>query len=302
MKRLFPLMLVVLMAPLLPQAFGSSQADPEPEDVGTQGPERDVPRQADRNRDELQYLEQLRRAMLSQLNLDDEQLVATREIFKDRTAEVEAYYAEKRRNEENNRQRMDQLEKELREARQTDDQEAVRDLFEEMRQLRGDERELNRGRREFHEALANELNEEQQQKFQQIIQSLRRDQRGAHSRLRGIRDIRRATQSLNLDQDQQRAVRQHLIETMRAIGQAGNDEEKLGELQETLQQKIIEELTPEQADQFRAKLEQLRQQPEASRPAGGRPHPRNLTRPPRDANDAGDEETEDQPDDTESDN
>jgi hypothetical protein len=289
MKRLLPLMLAVWMTPLLTVCLGSDETDPPQDQQTPQRSERQTTRPARGDQNELEYLEQLRREMISKLDLDDEQLEAIRDIFKDRTAEVEAYYAEKRRSEAQDQQKMHELEMQIREARQAGDHETLRELMEEMRQLQGGDRELRRGRQEFHDALANELNEEQEREFRKIVQRLRRDQNPRRFRLRGIQDIRRATEDLGLSEEQNRAIRDYLVEAMRAVGETGNDEEKLAELQASLQQKIVDELTDEQAKQFLAKLEELRQQPETRFHGSGRPHPRNLQGPRDNADNAEDQ-------------
>lgn len=227
------------------------------------------PEDVDRRQQELDYLDELRRAVNKEIRLSDDQTLAVRELFKAHTEFVESYRPEEKEESvdpkaaEAERQK---LRDELREARRNGDRDRVMELMERMGQ--GETRdEITRATRRFHQEVAQELDPDQQQQFRDIVRRLYKRQEdpmeAARNRMRGIRIIRRALDELKLSEEQTEAVRDVFRESMPSFGEHGRDPERMVKIQEELKAKVLDILDDEQKAQFEERLEYYEAHPEA---------------------------------------
>jgi hypothetical protein len=226
---------------------------------------------------ELNYLAELRRTVNADVKMTDEQREAVLGHFKKHAAFLEEY-TPKPASAEEEKKRQEQrlrLRRELREALQAGNRQRAADIAAKMRELERHD-PLLKATDDFHAAVASELNEEQQLAFTAIVRKIYRHANPMKQRARGIRDMRRALDFLDLTPAQNDAIRARYREALAAFGREGHDPEKAKAITDRLKDGILEELLEEQRKAFLDRLKSIEDKPEPLRPPG--PHPGNRGR------------------------
>ncbi|UCG16606.1 MAG: hypothetical protein JSV19_00945 [Phycisphaerales bacterium] len=265
MKRSAFAMMFAVTTALLASGAALAQSGDDPAEGTSKKPPRQE--QADRQQRELQRLEQLRRAVIRELKLTDEQHLAIREHFKTHTRFVEQYEpepTEEQDREELRRQRQ-ALRRQIRQARASGDQQAVRALLEQMRSLQTAD-PLQQATAEFRRLVADELDEDQKAEFRAIVTRVyRKESDTARERAKGIRVMQQALDRLDLTDEQRAAARKLVGDALKRFVKEGDDPDKIGDIEQQLRDGILNVLSQEQGEVFRGTVRRLQEEPDVSR-------------------------------------
>ena len=245
-KRTALTMTVAVATALLTNGAGLAQSGGDPAEGTSKKPQRQA--QVDRQQDELQRLEQLRRAVIRELKLTDEQHVAIREHFRAHTQFLEQY--EPQPEEEKDRE-------DARRQRQV--------LREQMRSLQTAD-PLQQATAEFRRLIADELDEDQKAQFRAIVNRLyRKDGDPARERVKGIRIMQLALDRVDLTDEQRAATRKLVGDALKRFVKEGDDLDRIGDIEQQLRDGILDLLSDEQDEVFLANVRSLQEEPDTSR-------------------------------------
>ncbi len=265
-------------------AAAADHNDPKTEKVQKEEPKETAkpvdPIAAEARQRELDYLSELRRAVLAELRMSDDQREAVMRHFKDHTEFVETYAPQPPTDAEKEaiRKRRQEVQRELREAVKAGNRKKAQEIGLQLRELQQQQDPLSRATEEFHEKVRGELNEDQKLTFASIVRRLYKYGDPMRERARGFRDMRRVLDQMNLTPTQEDAIRARYREAMAAFGRDGHDPVKAKAITDQLREGILEVLSENQRDAFLKQLETIEKQPEAA--PGNRNIPRSLNRSP----------------------
>lgn len=204
-------------------------------------------------------LRRLQAQMPRELELDEEQVDIMTDIFDEYFEGLEAVQAEQREARRANADRVRELIQQLREARQSGDDQLAADLRTQITDLRTGGEDNQADYSELYDEIRAELDDDQIQKFDQMIARLDQPIRQSN-RFDGVQRIRRAAESLDLEPEQQRDLRELFIKMQRDAREAGDDAEALQRVEESSIEAIKDLLYDDQIEPFEARLEELKQQ------------------------------------------
>lgn len=225
--------------------------------------------------DALRFAEQLREAVNADLALDEEQEAEVSKLFDEYVAAVKAKAAQDRPDPadlEEQRERMQELERQARAAREAGDREQARKLLREARELRAAAMgpmaaDVERMTHEFTQQVSEQLNDEQRPKFQELVRRFRQRRAPGGPLSDFMRAVRRASAELDLNRDERGAVQKSIRESVREGGGPMAGPEVIEKAMERLRTEAPEILGSQRAEQFLDALEKERQKLEAEQPA-----------------------------------
>ncbi len=232
------------------------------------------------------------------LEMDEDQATEVNEIFKDFIEGLSEEAEDRREARRENAEIIRELVDEMREAQRERDMETVREIREEISELRG---EHARGKEsieteDFFEQIREVLTEDQIENFDPLADRLSKrlagPQKPAQSK---IRVFQKATNSMNLPADQLATIRQLLAEFSRENRNVRGPEAEEAEAE--LFESILEELDDDQASEFVQKVDEFEMMQKRGR--GDRRANRKRRAEAREMADASDEQHGEEPDEVE---
>jgi len=220
---------------------------------------------------EMAKLRRLHAQMPRELDLDEEQIEIVAEIFDEHFEKLKSAQSEQREARRQNTDRIRQLIQELKEARQSGDDQLAADLRSQIADLRGGGDGDESQHTELFDEIRAELDDVQVEKFDRMIVRLDQPIRQSN-RFDGIQRIRRAAESLDLEPDQRQDMRELFIKMQRDAREAGNDAEALQRVEDSSIEAVLDLLYDDQIDPFEERLEALQEREEQPAIKRG-PHP-----------------------------
>jgi len=231
-------------------------------------------------REHMSFAHDLRAAVMSKLNLDESQQATISKLFADHVEAIQKTAAEQPKKEDRKelRERMREFEQRARAAREAGDREEARRVHREIRELRQttsgvNTADLRRARNELIQKISEKLNEEQAAQFKHLVRQIRSQSRRGGPGLQFWRAVRRTMAELEWDRERRKVVG-NVVRTMRSeIDPATQDPKVLDELAVQLHSKLGEELEPGLANEFIAKLQEVRKEMKSHTEEAPPPHP-----------------------------
>ena len=249
------------------------------EDEGTRPPrsrDRDARRRPaepglDPLRVHLRFVNDLRSAVTSDLDLSEDRQTAVLKIFADHLESVEKLAPEqpKKEDREELRKRTRELEQRARAAREAGDRAEARRLYEEIRKLRQatfavNADDLRAARDELIRNVSKALNDDQTARFERLVRRLGSRARRDGPTIQFWRAVRRTMTELEWDRERRKLVGKIVRTAKRDADRSPEDSQVPADLVGALRSGLGEELGPELAEQFITKLQEVRQEMKAA--------------------------------------
>jgi hypothetical protein len=217
--------------------------------------------EAEGERTELKRVLLLQKLMRKEIKLRDEQLRPVNELFEQHLEALREQQQAEQEGQEDNSARIKEVQQQIADAKRAGDLESVREAVRELHRLQGGRAQMQALHRRFRDAVLEELDEEQGAKFRNLYRKVlqRRDSRSAVRT--EFQAIRQGLRSLELSVAQQEAVQEHFRELRTVLakfreGDTSGAEEALAQVR----QRIVGELTEEQAAEFEKAVAKARTQ------------------------------------------
>ncbi len=192
------------------------------------------------------------------LKMDEDQATEVNEIFRDFVEGLSEDGEDRREARRENAELIRELVEEMRDAQRDRDMEAVREIREEISELRGEHAEADDAIEldDLYDQLREVLTDDQIETFDPLADRLTKRLAGpAKHEKSKIRIYQKASNSINLPEEQLTAIRRIFVEFSKenrgAKGQAGEDAEA------ELLDSILDELDEDQARDFMQKVDEL---------------------------------------------
>ncbi|MEE9296235.1 MAG: hypothetical protein V3W34_14910 [Phycisphaerae bacterium] len=262
---------IFLAACVVITAAGPSTAQDQPG-----GNKADAPR---RTRGEIRATRQLHRQVRETLDLDEKQAKVIDELFEDHLVELKKIIREMEESQEANAQRGRKIREELKEAKQAGDEERLRALRDELRQMHSARSRLRQVGPQFNERVIAELNEQQAKRYRKMAFHLRRWATLRAGGKDGLRSINSAFRQLDMSEEQLEKVRAITKELGSTFAQTLNDPKGRSAVTAEYREKVMAVLDSAQRRRF---LELEEEQQAADQPPHfGAWRPGNLRSPGR---------------------
>jgi hypothetical protein len=241
------------MAITVPGAVAQEGDAPVADAGGTPGPGHQPPRRGgwpggrDPNQ-ELDRIQTLHEVTLQEMDLSDQQAQAVDDLFKEYIEAAAEHVKRMEATREKNAAQIEELEDEVAEARRSRDREAMRRLFEELRQATGADGTFAELRSQFFADMMEALGEEQGRAFRRMAGKSMRSSSGLqNSAISDIHVLRRALVQMELPQEQKRAALKHFKGLRERLAEAREQGEvALANLAADLREAVESELDEEQ--------------------------------------------------------
>lgn len=221
-----------------------------------------------RMRGEIRATNQLHLQVGDTLDLNAKQTEKIDKLFAARLVELEKLIKKVAEQEEAGSERMEEIRLELKEARDSGDEDRFRDLRDEMRQAHSAKAELRNSERDFNEKVIAELGEEQADNYRKLARRLRKWTNLRSGGMDGMRSINHRLRQIGITKSQMTKVR----DIAKVLGPRFNstleNPKARREVVADYREKILEMLDDEQREKF-DELES-QDEAEASRPTMGR--------------------------------
>ena len=244
-------------------------------------------------RAELKRVMRLQKLMRQQLDLRDQQVRRINALFEEHLEALRQHARSAARARSENAARIKEIREQLVAASRERDRQTIRALSRELRELRGGRAGLRQLQASFQEAILEELDEQQAQKFRVLFRRIMNPRRDLREITREIQVIRWALSAAGPSLEQQKATQQYWarLRDVQAKAREGDSEaatEALAEIREA----ILGELNEDQVARFRDAEEELRKDAERRPRPGGRKPLRDLPRRPLKTDQGADREEE----------
>ncbi len=221
-----------------------------------------------------QCAERLHKAVMAELQLDEQQKIAISKLFDEhmkRLNERTQKQTPKPADQEESRTRIRELERQAHAAREAGDHEQARKFYRQIRDLRqemggGKMADLNRMHREFIRQMTELLNENQVPQFRRIMKQIRMRNRRAQPLMEFMRAVRQAMPEVELEKGQRQAVGKIVREMMRKIDRPCDNPQIIEQIINDLRAKLSPELGEEKTEQFITALQEARKHIKAREP------------------------------------
>lgn len=223
---------------------------------------------------EIRFAEELRKVVMSELELDEAQRTTITELFTEHIKAVKQVASEHSDNTDRKEQwdHIRELEQQAHAAREAGDHEEARRIRKEIRRIRQKELgrdmpKLGRMSREFLARVSAQLTEEQVQQFRRLMRQVRSENTPVGPLVQFMRSVRHTMSDLELNGDQRKAISKLVREAMAEIDQPRENPNAVDELMERLRPELRSELGEELGKKFIEALEEVQQKIKASEKA-----------------------------------
>lgn len=238
-----------------------TETDDQPEAAATKTPGAPASPRSERaeKRDELTRAKQLLKRVRAELDLRDEQAVRINDLFEAHFETLTELIKDREHHRRENAARIEELREELSRAQREEDRDAVGQIRGELRELLGADSGTLELDREFHAAMREELDEEQAEKYRELVRRVMSADRAGLNKLREIQVMNRALREVDLPPQQRRAAMKHLRGLKEILTEARDQgDEAVAQAIDDLREAILGELDEAQIAQFEEAQERVR--------------------------------------------
>jgi len=240
----------------------NQQGDNQPE--GQEASDRDErrPGRGDwggQRRDQVAIVRRLHEMVRKEIRLRDEQIPVINQLFEDHIAHLTEMAKEREAQREENAGRIEELRDQIEAAREQDDQETVRRLSQELRELFGGGQEAMDANRKFNAAVIEELDEEQAKAYTRLSREVMSVGPQARNRLREIQVMNRALREVQLTPEQKEATDKIFVDLRGKLAEARpQGDEAISKLIDDTHGEILAQLDDTQKNEFAAAEDRVR--------------------------------------------
>ena len=219
-------------------------------------------------------LDRLERMMKKKLELDSDQEYDLEQLFEERRETYQEEIEESRGDRDAQREMMRDVIEQMREARDSGDEQRMQDLRESMRDMRSGQK-VDEITDEFVEEVEELLDEEQAEQFHELLSRLEPGTMRADTARKNPQLFYRHVKRLDLD-DEQREELEGLFEGVKEeLRDRGSDPEDRDEISARFHEEVMELLSDEQKTQLKRLGRDLKrtEMPRPSRPQAPRAEP-----------------------------
>jgi len=210
-------------------------------------------------RDQIVIVRRLHESVRKEIRLRDEQIPVINKLFEDHIAHLTEMAKEREAKREENAGKIEELRDQLQAAREQDDQETVRRLSQELRELFGGGQEVMDANRNFNAAVIEELDEEQAKVFTRLTREVMSVGPQARNRLREIQVMNRALREVQLTPEQKEATDKIFVDLRGKLAEARpHGDEAISKLIDDTREGILAQLDDSQKEEFAAAEERVR--------------------------------------------